>query len=1783
MIDGQNLNETYFINQNYNIDNDQEYYLIQCTIDNGCLVYKSGEETAGNEYYVNGGKKTTLEDTIIQCIISDDEIVVCTTDQETTKAADKQIYVNAANKQQIIRCTTANGCVATDTSPSNLVPEYYLNGDDVNQSSLIKCPMSENCTIISEELKEGSFSFLNANFIPTADTRRPLIKCIDGVCILDESNAEIDKPEFYVNADATNKEVLKDDLIKCTKQEDDADSVATCALASGKTNDIYLNAHFNATTNNMPIIWCTSETGCTQSTVNTTNDNFGYYVNAGHATTELLSDTLIECNEECSILPATDADVYINELNHSQLIICSTDKGCTPRNSNATPQRMEIFLNCGNISKENESVEHFQDLIICTNYGETTECKVQNGEMNGVYFNPATPGETIQCLEGKPCMKVPLTANEDGSPTYYVNSDPIGKENGPLVDDLIKCKMVRETITCDIISGNDGDVYFNGIGSEDNSGLTSLIICDSVNGCITPINSITDSSPPRYYVNAGSFLPTKNDTLIQCAYESEKVNCKLKASSPNEVYINYGSDLERSPLIVCTKNGCKTSASMAVVGDNEYYMNSGDSETGNLIYDIIECSKENEESAVSCNEIKDCERGIYLNSNYAESGDKNQLIQCTGSDGCKGLRTENKNYATEYYLNAESKTLSNAVIICTNRRCKKMSVEKGPTYYVGKSEEDLDGLIKCDATSCSFKSAFTSPGYYLNAGINKMTNQTIICDAETGCETLSVDLGYYVNAGDPSNPIIKCEKEKSPCIAENVECPKRDEEAIAGDYCVRNNQIIFYAQNNSTAIAATKLDDYFTYSLIGGKRFPGITRSTSTLFKISYYYINRFYQNGVVVLDKNGKLLSSLDADEANTLLYDCNADTKVCTQRPGCTPYTYMYDSENKKALFCNENERLKHADITGYVVDSNRAQGTNHPYLIRCENGGKKCVTGRPRITTYYENNGYNSETNSLIQCSSNNCETTVAEVGYYLGHDGAGIIQCTTPNSCAFIQVKRNIKYVNAGIDKMNYPIIECSKHKGCTVVKGKVGYYMTHSSSVLIHCVSPRLCEEITPIVNYYDNADADGSGDGLINCVENGSSVSCEVEASNNGFYVSSTPGMLIRCREGSKCRSVTVKNGIFRGALRALLGGGSKRYDEPSPIESPVADESYADFDEHDVEDKKIEYWSPRDSEEAYGIIHCVSGTCTVLSAEEVSAIPVCEFNKNKCYITLEYSMMKGATTSISAGNICTNEDRSVFYFATDTVVVKPNVIDGKIATYVETTTYTNCLVVDDSYTDKYFTVGSKIYLLDQGSVVQFYEPGNYFINTHKNTIVTGKDINLYNDEHVKLYSCNGNNCRIINNPTTETYIVDINKRIMSYSIRQRKYQFAYPKDIICIFSNNRCTPNADMNDREFCITYKGELALVRQSIKNRETGDCYKATSLTDPIYGYGQFLYTMDLYSAQMVDTTGFYLVNAITNTTVQFTQPSRNKHDTLILYGCHRSNCKIYEPEPDTYYYDDQAKILLRHQNNLWSVPETSGLALIAVDPSTPKYIHQLTKAKDGKTFTVDGPVHYGYYYTINEEMYYCQEEDNNTYCEPIKDSGYYFTEAGEVYHCIYDSEEREPTECTRQSCFKGQYYYINDKYYRCESGYRLAPVKSRHCSRNEPVVVNFPVALTEDYPVEVQHAINAISKNNNSTAIVRRRGRNSLDSVPGVFTNCSYDVEEGISTFDLVCINNYVKVNEETKDVQICSIEKLGYVECIRDDDNPEKCQISAGWISAIPRSLLNLLIIAIIVNIFTYYF
>jgi len=1236
--------------------------------------------------------------------------------------------------------------------------------------------------------------------------------------------------------------------------------------------------------------------------------------------------------------------------------------------------------------------------------------------------------------------------------------------------------------------------YYIGVTDE---GENILVQCNNSNKC----NFMDAGEDVKYYIDY------KGDLI-------KAENGELSVDNPTKGYFVNGSS-DTKQLIKCDSTCIEVAAQ-----DEDVYL------TGNS---LIICDAEN--GKVKCS-YKDGEQGYYINS--SQLSDSKPLIECEGN-------TCNEIVAPEPYSYYANNVNATKVISCSSTKasCK---LEKGNVgdFYVQINGDDSK-LIECvydeeDGVKCT-ESANRGSGYYVNAGANSATNQTILCD-QSKCTTKHVNPGYFINVGalGEDDDIIQCDL--NTCVTKSIseiKCGTITSATVC--YDEEKTQFQFYkSEELNNPLNYTNADVYVFDNL---KKFPSISNSeTTTLYRIGEFSVERYIGSGVVGVStvNNQKVTDYSDSTiGTDVLLYDCSLTTKLCTKRNSCVANTYMYDIENKTALFCNSG-KLEVVSSKGYYIDGVTMVGTKTPYIIICDDSG--CSHEAPSITSYYVNSGYDSNTNALIYCSNSSCYTVTASSGHYVSDQQSGIITCTSSTSCTYKDASaagNNANYVNAGADKGVYALIYCSK-KTCVPKAAKNGYYFTNRVTNLISCESTNACSEITPTVNYYYYADTSDSKNYIINCSKVAASIVCSKEIADTGSYLTSKTNILITCTKNGSCKQISAKPGYYQSAVKITIN--SKR-----------------DLSNVENEAEMVNDISGRDATTTYNIIECTTTNCELLTAEELSAIPVCEYSSDKCYITLSYAMSKSAVTSITAGNICTNSDRSKFYFATDTIVVAPSVIAGQTATYVYTTTTTNCLIADSKYSDYYYTVGSDIYHISDGSISHFYESGYYFINVEKNTLVNSNNIDNYNNENVKLYKCNGVSCKILDEPEDATYYADVNKRIIKYNVNSDSYSFAYDKDITCIFSNNKCTPNADLNNREFCITYKGEIALAAADIKNRETGDCYRASSVNNYIFGYNQYLYKMDINSATIVDKNGYYIVSLSSNNTV-VTKDYKNRMvntNSIKIYGCYNSNCKVYDPVSSVYYYDEAAKTMLKNEDDSWKAPAESGYALVSINPNE-KYIYRFKIEADEVTLL--GKATSGYYYTIDNEMYECSEDDNA--CKLITNTDYYFTNTGEIFYCVYDSENLEKTECNKQSCYVGQNYYISDNYYRCEAGSYLTPIKSRNCKYDENVVVNFPTILKEEFPASIKQAIENIEKNNNSTAVGVRSNKKYLSVVPAIYTNCTYNVEETEASYDFVCINNFVTVNDEDDTVEICSIENLGYVECVEDESNPEKCTPSGAY-------------------------
>jgi len=1224
----------------------------------------------------------------------------------------------------------------------------------------------------------------------------------------------------------------------------------------------------------------------------------------------------------------------------------------------------------------------------------------------------------------------------------------------------------------------------------------AIILCSSANGCkIKPESKEGDV----YLASPGYATPTTDAKIIKC----NSSGCGNPSSASKGYYANAGSD---KPLLECTKTGSSP---------NEY---------------------------ISCSE-KDAPE---TKAHYINALDDKSLISCEEKTTCVvDTAPVDSYYINTVKANVQSDTADQSTLIgCSGKTCQEIDGEAYGFYLSYNNDQDTYGVISCDNSANIKCTPHTLPnqfdGYYRNADVSTKTDYPLIKCKDSNCVSLKIgkDIlpGYYVDMTEGTAKILVCNENSCVVDSNSVYGGEDNDNRVNGNYEYSStlglklliNQNADEDKDESKYSEVSSSEDLYYYIEVdSNKGFPSVTTNNlTTLFKVSKFYIARVITNGVKFVDAQNKVTDS--GTPGTETLYTCSKTKKTCSAGKTCIVGTYLLDVENKMAYECNSRGQIVQVTEDGYYVDS--SNGNSKRPVIRCVAKQCESVTS----TSYYKNAGSDSSTNPLIYCNGITCNSATGSSGYYLGvkeeNENIGIIKCTSPTSCEEISSngikKTEHYYLNSGNDKIQKPIIKC-KNKTCATVKASEGYYITNDNSILILCENSVSCTTVNAAVGYYNAANVD-SGKKIIECTAL-SNINCEIKDANVGYYVAKTPNILINCIL-TPCKAIYVTNGTYRSATTQIIS--SKRDSIP---------------DEGD----EVANLGRATTSVVYNIITCSTTGCTELTTSELLSIPVCNFNNNKCFINNKVTISTSTVSAISAGSYCTNSDRSVIYFATDTVVIDPYIIDGTTSIYTYTTTTTNCIEALDKYDENYYTVGSSIYKVADNSIIQVVATGYYFINVESNTLVGGNNIEKYNDENVKLFKCNDSSCSIVDKPETITYYADVNKKIIQYNPNSDSYTFAYDKDITCIYANNKCTPRSDIKNREFCITYKGEIVLVTNDIKSRETGECYKADTMNSNIYGLSQYMYAMNAFSAERIVDTAYYVVSLSTNNTATI-RDYDSRNNSVRIYGCIESKCKIIEPQEDIYYYDSISHYMFRYRDNKWHSPQSSGYALVSTDPND-VYVNRFSVSNNRTT--IDGKVKTGYYYTIDSEMYECDQDKYQ--CEKIDNNGFYFTVSGEIYQCIYDSEGLEATECVKKNCLIGQYYYINSKYYYCGSGYMLNLVTDKTCEYDDRVIINYPIAFSEAYPENIKNAVENVALINNSTAAVTNINNKYITSVSGVFTNCTYTVEEKESEFDLVCINNFVSVNEETKNAEICSLSNLGYVECIEDENNPEKCNPSGA--------------------------
>jgi len=1183
------------------------------------------------------------------------------------------------------------------------------------------------------------------------------------------------------------------------------------------------------------------------------------------------------------------------------------------------------------------------------------------------------------------------------------------------------------------------------------------------------------------------------------------------------------------------------------------------------------------------------------------------LISCNSATRCEKLSSIANN---GYYINAGISVTNNPLILfdADTPEISEQSPDNKDVYYLDSSTfgtTTYSSLIYC-STLKNCTSIIPDDGYFYNSGsLNGDSDAIIECD-KVGCKINKVQL---------------CTADESKTLKPGNYCYQREADTgtdmnfIIKEFII-NSENLDVGNQNITYSSSYPL---YRYVSVNAGNFPGIIGTVSTLFQIKSNSITRVMTDGVFIInskyEKVDSINGSISVSSAFTI-YTCSSATQICTPSQTCEKGTYLLDEDNNRGYQCNGNSITPILEA-GYYVDSSYVVDKNNtPAIMKCQSSGE-CKRYKPS-NAYFLNAGIDNYSRPLIYCSGRSCSTQEATVGYYRAEFGeSGVIACTSTTSCKRSNLRYNY-YINSGEDKMIKPIIACTKNVICNTKKANSGYYLIqNNSNLLINCNQPTNCQMENGSIGYYFNAenmDSSTDAETIINCVASTytSETICSTEKRNNGFYLSgSSNNILVDC-SGGKCKSIEVQNGIFCSAggvsktSKSAFNKGRDAYDDYEEDlgyvkelqgELEVEERNVYDFVHHTgrdeeegeegriiepLEDQEQEGVEIRELEQepenievrglvqelenveeensnisaragnsyevASTLIICNGGVCTELTAEEVRAIPICTYNNDVCYLdNSRVATQSDKITSVVAGEYCTDSSRSTIYFAMETIVEFNDIVSSSKSPGK------NCIKASSQYNNNLFTVGNKIYRVSEASIVEINDKGYYFININKNVLVYSSEIKDYNNEYVLLYKCDGINCHIMEKPLSTTYYTDVTKRIIKYSIDEGKYSFVNTRENTCFFEDNTCTPKYDIAENDFCITADGNLVVAGETIRSRETGKCYMSSSIRENVlaYSHSSTLYFLNSNAASQITTSGYFFAENSRYQSADY-RLFNSTHIGITLYGCVNKNCQVYTPQPNVYYFDMLTNYLIQKKDKVWISPYTVGYINVSVNPEE-EYIYSYT-ISESKELLLTKTNKNGYYNTVDGQMYKCDTGIQT--CSEIEESSYVLTNSNELFYCIVDSEG-EDTECFKRTCTVNEIYYIEDNYYRCLMGSYLEVIRPKTCVHDDVVVINFPLIYTDSFPTNVFKTISNIAKNNHYVP-TEKVSRTALETVQGVFTNCTYNVYDDYATYDQICMANHVKLNQD-KEPDICSIELLGYTFCtVEEGEDPYKCNPSSAF-------------------------
>jgi len=869
--------------------------------------------------------------------------------------------------------------------------------------------------------------------------------------------------------------------------------------------------------------------------------------------------------------------------------------------------------------------------------------------------------------------------------------------------------------------------------------------------------------------------------------------------------------------------------------------------------------------------------------------------------------------------------------------------------------------------------------------------------------------------------------------------------------------------------------------------------------------------------------------------------------------------DRSSFPLVFCQS----KKGCITGYA--------SNHGYYIPADGLGiihcsenAQCKWEK-EVSNYYLNAGYQRNTLPLIRCNKGTCQGRDITDGYYLMHQPSTLLRCLQ-HQCQEIQAHPGY-YLNAENKRYNIMCIKFHTNVSCGRRPASPGVYISADPDVLLDCRKEEECQEEEVYNGIYRASTT-------YELVPNGSQ---RDDSDTKTMY------NLISC-QNQQCRELSITE---LNAIPVCSYTNGICFINPPPIMTSTINGKGS---ENSSDSKNYlapgEYCTNENHSKLYlatGIVSMKSeDTNTFYLPSEKNCLSASDqyynnyfFFSNKLYRVNEgkiaeitkigfYMLNTASNTLITShriedynkeeveiyycnGNYCKYWDKpEVTTYLTDTLNrifrYNPKYQELSFAYHNDLRcvyTHNSCIVEID-YGKSEETERREFCITDTGELALLIPPS---LNEEEN--------NSFITTATSIYSSSTSTS--LGPSSTSSLSSKDNKQ----SHRQYQHKNSFSSSPRNFFTNTN----------------------TNTMVNGNFTMSCIKAHQEGNAVYGLTkEHFYQLHLKSASLVTSSGYYLVNPYNHQGIDpkdFTRPGL----TPTIYSCWEGQCEVTKkPSSQYYYYDNRSQLLVKYRsfNSTWEVLNSSGYVHVSLNPRY-QSIFRYSPLLDRIALT--SIAEEGDYYTVDEKLYSCVKMGENDYsCERITTASDYFTVNGFILHCedkeMEEEEEEEEEEdqkkaiensfqCKIMKCNTNEIYSFYEDYYRCQSNHLLLKINNKQCSFNEKVVINYPVmfnnAIDEDVYRQVLNTDVLQEKYQRKMSWARRRKSddNIIPSIHGVFTNCTYDKEVKVFNYDLICAEDQVMVNLHTKVVEICSKTDFGFVQCVAEENNPDRCNPNAS--------------------------